>query len=150
MRDELSTRFNLDLFSTTNCKEMYEHSWRVHKIALTFLALFSILLLILEIMVLGILMKIEFNINKKELCLKKILGYSLFNRYVYSFLYSLITTIICASASAVLIAHYSLGSLYTVLIVSLLMMLTEALIISINVKQIESVSLVKVLKGDVL
>ena len=150
MRGEISNRFNLDMFSTTNCKEMYDHSWRVHKIALTFLALFSILLLILEIMVLGILTKIEFNINKKELCLKKILGYSLFNRYIYSFLYSLITTIICASASAVLIARYSLGSLYTVLIVSLLIILIEALIISINVKQIESISLVKVLKGDVL
>ncbi len=147
---EISTRFNLDMFSTTNCKEMYEHSWRMHKIALTFLTLFSILLVILEIMVLGILMKIEFNINKKELCLKKILGHSLFNRYGNFFLYSIVSTIICASVAAVLVINYSLGSLYTVLIVSLLLMLIEALIIIINVKQIESTNLVKVLKGDVL
>ncbi len=151
LKNELIDKNGYTRFVRTNCKEQYDHFWRMNRLGLIYFGAFSAVLIILEIIVLSFIVKLEFDLNKEELCIKKVLGYTLLSRYGVLIATTLLSSFICC-----IISTYVLGMLDTntpavaAVVVSLLLLILEFVIIVVNAIKLEKASIPKILKGGAL
>ncbi len=92
--------------NVTNVYEYYLYRWEVMKRTLYISTVFMILVILLEICINCFIIKLEYRFNSIELAVKKLLGYSNFERchrmYVLSFGVIGVSTVICFIALYVL------------------------------------------------
>jgi putative ABC transport system permease protein len=65
----------------TNVWDHYLAQWEVSKHLLYINAIFTILILVLEMLIISSIIRLEYQVNSLEIAIKKTLGYSLLNRY---------------------------------------------------------------------
>ena len=148
--NEIKERFPLEKVTITNSLELFKHHSYINKIELMFLGSFSILMSLLLIIILSTVVKLEFLLNGTELCIRKILGYNMFERYSEFFMFAAVSSAVGTGVCALIANRYNLASLSIVLIVGLIVMLTEFLLILGCLKKAEKENINKVLKGGVL
>ena len=110
----------------------------------------SILLILLEIILIYYVVKLEYIINAKELALKKILGYTLFERQKKLMLSTIIISVV--GIIAAIIINYSLkfSGLAYLLLGGSLTAVTDILVAMAFIIKTEKTQVTKILKGGAL
>ncbi|WP_138225852.1 DUF1430 domain-containing protein [Paenibacillus algicola] len=135
------------ILSKTNVMDKFNNQWNAAKKILYINLVFSLLVLILEFMIILSLIKLEYEANAIELSVKKVLGFSVWEKHRKMILITLITTILgTASAAAItMLMNYHLVG-YLAAAGAVIMML-ELIVIFSNIKRIEKANIQRILKG---
>ena len=149
LKTEIIEEYDLVKFTQTNCKENFDHFWRMNKIGLIYFGVFSVLLIILEIAVLSFVVKLEFSLNQEERCIQKVLGYSFMSRYIELIATTIIMSVICFAISIFVMTRIEI-SVVIPLTFSILLLVMEFFIIVFNSIKLEKENIQKVLKGGAL
>lgn len=140
-----------DYFSKLNVYENYKQSLLRNEKILIMLYGLILIFLIMESILIGTVVKIEYNINAKELAVKKILGYSILQKNLKIFLLSIIVIVIGFIFSVILCSLLRIVTTILFLFLGCVMLsLIEILFIFYYIVKIESTQVVKILKGDSL
>lgn len=148
--EEISEKFYLDQTIITDCLTLHNYYSYINRVKMIFWGTFSALIIAVEIVLLGTIIRLEFCINATELCLKKILGYSIAERYGNFFVYSILTSAVCIGISILISVNYNMLTWRVVLLIGIGIILTEILLILINIRLVEGANINKVLKGGAL
>lgn len=130
----------------TDSKELYQHYFNITLIEFVFLMLLTALSIVLHIILIITITRFEFLLNEKELCIKKILGYSLVSRYLYIFETTLTVDLISLGIAIALLKIAELEAFGVAIIACIVMILSEAAIICRNASKLEKQSINKILK----
>lgn len=130
-----------------NVLEKYENMWIVAKRVLYINLVFSVLVLLLEIIIINSIIILEYKVNSIELSIKKVLGYSILQKNRKIIMMTVITTISSMLISIIVniimktqIGHYlALGGL--------IILILEVSVITFNINRIEKSNIQKILKG---
>lgn len=130
-----------------NVLEKYENMWIVAKRVLYINLVFSVLVLLLEIIIINSIIILEYKVNAIELSIKKVLGYSILQKNRKIIMMTVITTISSMLIAIIVniivktqIGHYlALGGL--------IILILEVSVITFNINRIEKSNIQKILKG---
>ena len=126
----------------------YNHSFLVKLIS--FLSSLCIVVLLLDIAIIFAISRLEFRNNAMSISLKKILGYSLFDRHKALLRAITIENVVLLIGMVIMTAFSTRVSLKTCLIVCAVVMAAEYLIILSNILRTEKTNVQKSLKGGCL
>lgn len=133
----------------TNAYENYIHHLEMAQRNMIFGIVSIGSLLMINSFVTASMMKYEYDINAKELTLKKILGYKLVERYRKIFMITIgsgFVGLIIAFTLAILLGT----SVFATLLVAILILLIETFFIFIHVRKVEKSNIQKIIKGGSL
>lgn len=110
----------------------------------------SIFFLLLELAMISTVVKLEYSVNAVELSIKKILGFSLYQRNRVLFLLNTFSAFI--GIITVIIASLMLrfSKWYIVLIVGIILIMLECFVLTYNAAKLEQTNIPKILKGGSL
>lgn len=134
----------------TNVWESYEYEWYVIKQSFTFFSMLAILFYIIEMIIINYIIKMEYDINASELAIKKVMGYSIWEKNKKLLIISIGSSVL-ALLGAVGVAYIMdiSGIIYIILGGSILL-ISEVILIVRNIRKIEKGSIQKILKGGAL
>lgn len=110
----------------------------------------SLFLLILELFIISVIIKLEYKVGTTELAIKKVLGYSLFQKNKQIFLLNTYATVIAVITCTVISLMYNLSVWYVVIAVGIWVLCLEYIIIAILITRFENQNVAKILKGGCL
>ena len=113
-------------------------------------SIISLFLMMLEMVIIVTIIKLEYMVNAKELAIKKILGYSVFNKNKTIFLLNICGAGISIITMIVVSLMFEVTKVSTVLLVGTALTVTEAGLIVFNILELERTSIPKILKGGSL
>lgn len=134
--------------SVSNVKEVYEYNYAIAMRSMKLNFVIAAFLLILEISMISIIIRMEFSCNAIEIVLKKIYGYTFFDRHRKLF----IVTTISIMASGLIILVFSkmvnLNGLKYILFVLPALLIAELSMIYLKALSVENKNISTVLKGE--
>lgn len=136
--------------SATNVLEYYDHNWLIAKRLLLINSIFTILVLILEVMITISIIKLEYEINAMEISLKKILGYNLWQKNKPICLATTLIVSVSIVSSCILGIIFNMNSAQYFIYGGVLIFILEIIIIVIYINRIENSKVQKILKGGSL
>jgi hypothetical protein len=134
--------------SEINVQKEYERNWGVISRGMQLTAALAILLMLLELALILFILRSEYRQNAVEMALKKVCGYTVFERCRRL----LALTIISGGASVLAVILIALkagiSNYYYLACAGLILILAEAIIVLSKAKAIESQSIPRILKGE--
>lgn len=141
--------FENDYFNKLNVYDNYIHSLLRNEKTLVMMYLLMLILLIMESLLVSNVVKLEYNINSKELAIKRILGYSILQKNKKIFLLTSIVVITGFVSSILICIIYSIVNTLLFLLLGYLVLSTiEILVILYYIIKTEKIEIIKILKGD--
>jgi len=110
----------------------------------------SVFLLLLEIAVISTLVKLEYKAHATELSLKKILGYTIYNKCKTLFLLNIYAASIGIVTVVIISLMFRFSLWYVVVLTGAALLAFEWIIIALNIIKLEKTSVPKILKGGSL
>ena len=110
----------------------------------------SAFLLLLELFIISVIIKLEYKVSTTELAVKKVLGYSVFQKNKQIFLLNTYAALIAVVSCAVFCLMYKLAVWYTVIAVGTSVLCLEYVIIAVLITRFEKQNVAKILKGGCL
>lgn len=151
IKNEIIKNYDLGEFVQTNCKEQFDYYWRMNRLGIVYFGAFTVISIILEIVMLSFIVKNEFDLNKEEFCLKKVMGYSMFSRYGQLIFETLFLSGISFLASIILLGKLLSTVTFKIAIgVCVVLLAMEFVVILIYVAKLERNKVSKILKGGAL
>ncbi len=148
---EHSSENNKLHYQLTNALEKYEYQWSIMKRTLYLNTILTILILFLEFIIITTILRLEYEVNAIELSVKKILGYTVWQKNRKILLITLIPTFLGIIAALILRMFTDTEHYYSYLIYgSLIIVAFEPLIILSYIRKLERASVQKILKGGSL
>lgn len=139
--DKLQLSNVYDTFLTTNVKTMQ---------ALLLAYVILVIMLLLETCMISVVIRMEYTIHAKELAIKKVLGYSIFQRNRKIFVITFGVIGVGLAAALILNGFLELANPALIILGCLLLAAIEAAVILFNIVRIEKSQIVKILKGGSL
>lgn len=136
-----------EIVSKTNVMEKFEHNWKLIKRILIMNFIFSILVLLLEGMIIHTIIKLEYEVNAIEHALKKVFGYSLFQKNRKMILITFVTSLLSIITAATCAIVLNLGSIGYMIAGGVIILILELLLISFNIRRVENAKIQTILKG---
>lgn len=130
-----------------NALEKYENMWKIAKRILYINLVFSILVLLLEIIVINWIIKMEYKINAIELSIKKIVGYSILEKNRKIIMMTVVTTMMSILTAVILNIIMKTQKAYYLALGGIVILIFEILIIIFNIQKVENCEIQKILKG---
>ena len=110
----------------------------------------SAFLLLLELFIISVIIKLEYKVSTTELAVKKVLGYSVFQKNKQIFLLNTYAALIAVVSCTVFCLMYKLAVWYTVIAVGTSVLCFEYVIIAVLITRFEKQNVAKILKGGCL
>lgn len=136
------------IIAKSNVLDIYEHSWSIASRNMRLTFILSCFLLFLEMTLIIFILRLEYQFNAIEMALKKIHGYTFFNRnkkiLTITIFSSLVGTLIAFILNNIL--HMQGG--YSLILVGLILLTLELCYILLKAKKIENSKITSVLKGE--
>lgn len=110
----------------------------------------SAFLMVLELLIISVIIKLEYKVSTTELAVKKVLGYSIFEKNKHIFLLNTYATVIAVTACTVLCLMYKFAAWYTAIAVGASVLLFEYILIAVLINRFEKQNVAKILKGGCL
>ncbi len=151
---DMEERYDLNsngiYISSSNVKETYDY-YRLQMIrALLVNTSVSGMLLFLEAIIIWVILRLEYVLNANELAIKKVLGYSVFQKNRSVILLILFSSAIGIIATIALSLMYGLALWYHAALAGVVTVLFETAAVIYFVTRIEKVAVSKILKGGSL
>lgn len=134
----------------TNALEKYENSWIIAKRILYINLVFSILILLLEVIIINSIIRLEYEVNAIELSIKKVLGYSILEKNSKIILMTVITTILSILIAIIIAIIMKLNEAYYLALGGFIILILELTITTLYIHKIENSKIQKILKGGTL
>lgn len=132
----------------TNVYDNFEYQWEIVKRNLYTGVVFLVLMILLEIIVIFQILSYDYKVNAIILAIKKIFGYSLYDRNKKIFILTIIFSLISCISCVILFSIFQLSKLIPYIILgTLIILVIEIIIIIIKIKKQEKQNLIKTLKG---
>ncbi|MEC2345500.1 DUF1430 domain-containing protein [Paenibacillus barengoltzii] len=135
------------IFSKMNVLNKYNESWNIAKKVLYINSIFSVLVLFLEFIIIASIIKLEYEVNAIELSIKKVLGYSIWQKNWKIIWITLATTAISIGCSVVISQYLGLGLSKFLLFGGIIIFVSELIAILTYVRKVEKSKISKILKG---
>lgn len=137
-------------FMLTNVEEDYNYSHNFLVKLISFISSLCILVLLLDIAVIVSEVKMEFRMKSMEISLKKVLGYTFYERHKRFIITNLIENIVVILAVCIVSLFLSNTGFILALMIGILLTLIEFAIIIANIIWVEKTNISKSLKGGCL
>ncbi|MEA4826956.1 MAG: DUF1430 domain-containing protein [Clostridium sp.] len=134
----------------TNALKKYENSWIIAKRILYINLVFSILILLLEVIIINSIIRLEYEVNAIELSIKKVLGYSILEKNSKIILMTVITTILSILIAIIIAIIMKLNEAYYLALGGFIILILELTITTLYIHKIENSKIQKILKGGTL
>lgn len=131
----------------TNVLEKYENMWTVAKRILYINLVFSVLVLLLEFIIINSIIRLEYKINAIELSIKKVIGYSIFEKNKKIIMITLITTLLSILISIIFAIIMKIQEAYYLAFGGIIILILESFVIIFYIHRIENSKILKILKG---
>ena len=134
----------------TNVYENFNYYWTVTRTMVAILFITMLITIVFEITIVNSIIALEYKVNAKDICIKKVLGYNILQRNLHVFII-IFTSVILSG----LITGFALNSLrmlnYVIIIgVCITSIILELLLVCIKIYKIEKANVQKILKGGAL
>ena len=149
LKDKITEEYDLEAFGRTNCYDCFMKIWKFRKTTLLYTVGIAIISIITQVLIFVFVIGLEFKLQRKELILKKITGYRLWQRYMSVIVTDLILDAVCFAIGFYVI-HRAELSIYPALIVFAAILVQEAVLFVVNIIRLESTNILRVLKEGVL
>ena len=149
LKAKITAEYDLEAFGRTNCYDCFMKIWKFRKTTLLYTVGIAIISIITQVLIFVFVIGLEFKLQRKELILKKITGYRLWQRYMSVIVTDLILDAVCFAIGFYVI-HRAELSIYPALIVFAAMLIQEAVLFVVNIIRLESTNILRVLKEGVL
>lgn len=113
-------------------------------------SMLSIILLVLSVLLVGVIVKIEYLINSKEIAIKKIMGYSILERNKPIILLNVFAIFIAIITGGIISKMYEVFDVWTLCTVSLFVFGLDTILILSNMAIAENKNTAHILKGGSL
>ena len=137
-------------FSSTNMMDYFEHESIKLKRTAYLSLVFTALLIILEIMILFSILQLEYTVNAIELSIKKIIGYSMFERFKKQYLLSFVLYMASLVAAVLVSKKLQFGNTSFILYGIIFMYFTETFLFTFLARRYDRDQIQKILKGGAL
>ncbi len=131
----------------TNVYESYQHRWENAKTVLYINLVFSLMMVFLELLIIGSIIKLEYEVNAVDMAIKKTLGYSLYERNKKIVLLTILTTVISIIFTEVVAILVLPDVALSLLIAGTCLLMLEMIVIFFQIRKTEADKLTKILKG---
>lgn len=131
-----------------NVLEKYENNLLLNKRILYINSIFSFLFLVLEFIIINAIIKLEYRVNAIELSLKKIMGYSIWEKNNTIILMTIITTLLSIIISVVISIIFETNKFYYLSLGGVSILILELVTIIFYINNIENSNIQKILKGE--
>ena len=150
IRLEIIERFALEseITEITNVFEHYEHFWFMIKAGLYAMLLISVLMLVLEIILVFRIVDLEYTVNSIELCLKKTLGYGLWQRNLDAIIFMAAVNLLCVVMAVLMIG--SLVDWHFVVFAAGIILFIDITALLWSIHRVERARISEILKGGAL
>lgn len=152
--EAISRDYDFNSVMITKVSEQFNYSWHYNKTELLLFAMFSCGIIFFEISILIFIIRNDFIINGVELCLYKLHGYSMIERFSIEWVASLSTIVIETIILAVLSCKYEFISNYLscryIIIVGSALLLFETVFIFYRSIKFEKDNICRILKGGAI
>lgn len=137
-----------EIHAKSNVYAVYTHGKLTVLRVLKMSFVLSIILVVLEIIILLTLIKLAFRLNAYTISLKKILGYTLWERY-FSLAIASFVGILLAEIIFVIVSLYThLFPILSGTVIILIVAILEQILVTTEIKRLEQHSIPQVLKGE--
>ncbi|WP_413405573.1 DUF1430 domain-containing protein [Paenibacillus amylolyticus] len=140
--------YSTQTVNKVNVLEKFNEYWSVAKRLMYMNIIFTLLILALELIMIISIVKLEYQVNAIELSLKKVFGYTLFQKNKKIYLMTIITNSLTLLLAILVSFLASIGNPVHIAVGGCLIFLTEILVISYYVAKIERLNIQRVLKGE--
>lgn len=130
-----------------NILQKYNESWDIAKQILYVNFVFSILVLFLELIIITSIIKLEYEVNAIELSIKKVLGYSVWEKNRKIILMTLISSLLSIGISVTAAYLLKLNSIAYLTLGGGIILASEMIVILFYIRKIEKLKIQKILKG---
>ena len=151
---EFLNKYNLELSSGTYDRvNVYKNFQAEHERAEKMMGIFLVLFLVLfflETALISTVIRLDYSVNAKELAIKKVLGYSVFEKNRKIFAITIGVMVLGMIVAVVISSVYKIADPFTVAVGCGILSAAEIIIIIWNIVKTEKAQLVKILKGGSL
>lgn len=134
----------------TNVYDLYKYNWAIIKRGIIISSVLFALVLLLELMIIGLILRLEYEINAIELSIKKILGYTIWEKNKKIIIITLLATISSILIALIINFIFSISQAAYLLFGGLIILIIEVIFIVANITKIENSKIQKILKGGSL
>lgn len=138
------------IVSRTNVLENFENKWTTAKRVLYMNVVFSVLVVIMEILIISSIIKLEYEINAVELAVKKVVGYSPLEKHKRLAILTVSATVLSIGLSMAISLMLNLIEFYYLLISGITIIALEIAVMLFFIHRVEKAKLPKILKGGSL
>ncbi len=131
----------------TNVLDKYENSWRLARRILVINFVFSMLVLFLEMIIIGSIIKLEYEVHAIELSIKKVFGYGKLEKHKRIVWLTLLTTLLATLSSVIVAVFAKLDGAFVLAVGGVMILALELAVILYYIHQIEKARIQKILKG---
>jgi len=136
------------IVSVSNVKDVYEYNYAIIVRSMKFNFLIAVFLLIQEISMISIIIRMEFRCNAAEIALKKIYGYTLFDRHKKLFIVTIVSIVVSSMIVLIFSKIVSESSLKYIFFELPVLLGLELGITYMKVVSFEKENISTVLKGE--
>lgn len=152
--EDLENKYGLSemgmYLSSNSVIEEYEYYANQLRKALISNMVITILMIILEVVIISTILKLEYMVNAKELALKKVLGYSVFEKNKAIEYLIILSSLVGLSFTVALTLMYKIAIWYLIVLSGIGVLIVEHLVVTYYAIKIEKTSVTKILKGGYL
>lgn len=134
----------------TNAYDQYKIEYKAKKMLLYMFAGIGILIVLFYISVVKIIIQLEYQINAVELAVKRIIGYSIFEKNFNNFFHAFITGLINIVITTVYSIYSERLDTHYAFIIPIMFLIFNFILIYCMIKKIEKQKITKILKGGAL
>src|SRR5690625_3011671 len=146
------TKHNLidEIHIKTNVYDLYTYNWSIIKRGIIISSVLLSLVLILELIIINLILRLEYEINSIELSIKKVLGYSTWEKNKRIIFITLSATVMSIMLS--LIVHYifAVSQASYLLYCCVIILIIYLIFIFFSIAKIEKSKIQNILKGGTL
>lgn len=139
-----------DTVYKTNAYENFYNQWRVKRNSALLSAALICMMFLIEVILIRNILKFEFYVNARLLVLKKILGYSILQRYQRIITITILCTLLSSVCAAVITSFITPGMWIYIIIAAAIVIFVELLLIAICIHKLERRNIQRTLKGSIL
>lgn len=136
-------------FTVVNIGDWFDGLWSLQNRSLLIAVILTLLILILEIQISSLSLRIAYETNAKELTIKEVMGYSVFERFKSFFLLTCILCGISLVGALLCTVFFKICAIAYIAWGSIIVFLLDVVIILYLIRKDDNLQIQKVLKGGI-
>ena len=134
----------------SNVWDVYQYNLNIMLRSMYINIILSILIILLEILMIGVIIRIEYQVNSIEIFLKKILGYTVWEIHKKIICMAIINALIAALTGIILGGTIEIDFFKYLIMAGIIILLINLILVLYNARNIEAKNINQVLKGEII